>query len=294
MSANVESFIENQRLVRGLSAHSCRAYQSDLTHFVNWCERCDIDVDRIDHRQLRLYLGELTAAQYARTTIARKMATLRAYFDYLVERGLIKDSPAQLLSTPKIAKTLPKTMSQSEIDAILDAPDSATEVGLRDAALLECMYATGARVGELSRLDIRDVDRVGGVVVLTGKGNKQRMVPLYAEAIEKLETYLEQSRPLLEGKLSNPAVFLSSRGNRLSSDAIRRVVKFYARSALGSDEITPHSFRHSFATDLLSGGADLRTVQELLGHANLSTTQIYTHVSAAHLKEVYRRTHPRA
>jgi len=294
MSQHVDEFIESMGSVRGLSTHSTRAYRSDLTHFTNWCERCGITPEAIDHRQLRLYLGELNSAQYARTTIARKMATLRAYFDFLVERGICEDSPAQLLATPKIGMSLPKTMSSSEIDAILDAPDLTTAVGARDAALLECLYATGARVGELASLDLGSIDLNGGVILLTGKGNKQRLVPLYTAAIEKIASYLDKARTQLAGGRDTQALFVSSRGNRLSDDAIRRIVKTYARNANLASDISPHSFRHTFATDLLTGGADLRTVQELLGHADLSTTQIYTHVSAAHLKEVYRRTHPRA
>jgi len=293
MSTHADEFIAYLFSVRGLSAHSCRAYRADLTHFFNWCERIEIEPHQIGHRQLRLYLGELDSAQYARTTIARKMATLRAYFEYLVEKGICDDSPAQLISTPKIGKTLPKTLSRTEVDALLDAPDTSTSIGLRDAALLECMYATGARVGELSGLDSVRLDLKSGVVLLVGKGNKQRLVPLYPMAIEKLDRYLTESRPNLAGTSTTDAVFVSTRGNRLCEDAIRRIVKKYATLAGITTTISPHSFRHSFATDLLSSGADLRSVQELLGHANLSTTQIYTHVSAAHLKEVHRRTHPR-
>jgi len=293
MSNHAEEFIAYLSSVRGLSPHSCRAYQADLTHYFNWCERHDVQPYKANHRQLRLYLGELNAAQYARTTIARKMATLRAYYEYLVERGVCDDSPAQLLGAPKIGKSLPKTLSIAEIEAILAAPDSATHAGLRDTALLECMYATGARVGELSGLDLSRLDLQQGVVLLLGKGNKQRLTPLYPIAIEKLDRYIKEGRHELSGKNSGDAVFVSTRGNRLSEDAIRRIVKKYAKLAGIMTTISPHSFRHSFATDLLSSGADLRSVQELLGHANLSTTQIYTHVSPTHLKEVHRRTHPR-
>jgi integrase/recombinase XerD len=222
------------------------------------------------------------------------MATLRAYFEFLVEHESRIDNPAQLLSTPKMAKKLPKTLSESQIDALLNAPDRSTAQGLRDSALLECMYATGSRVSELSGLTLPKLDLSHGVVLLRGKGDKERLVPLYPVAITKLRDYLEKSRLELQGQRQTDAVFLSSRGNPLSEDAIRRIVKRHAKSAGVTSRISPHSFRHSFATDLLSAGADLRSVQELLGHANLSTTQIYTHISAAHLKEVHNRTHPRA
>jgi len=290
---HVDEFIRHLELVRGLSAHSCRAYHNDLTAFSRWCERNEISSHEATHRQLRLYLGELTAAGYARATIARAMTTLRTYYDYLVEKGTIEDNPALLLQAPKQGRTLPKTLTQDDITTLLESPDDSTPKGMRDAALLELMYATGARVAELSGLNVDRIDLQNNLVLLEGKGNKQRLVPLYPAAAAAVDVYLKQAREVLQGKASQ-AVFLSTRGNRLSEDAIRRIVKTHARAAGITTPVSPHTFRHSFATDLLSGGADLRSVQELLGHANLSTTQIYTHISAAHLKEVHKRTHPRA
>ena len=290
----VAGFIEYLSAVRGLSSHTARAYRSDLNHFMNWCVRHEVEVETLSHRTLRRYLGELDAAQYARSTIARKMATLRAYYDYLIEQAICEDNPALLLGTPKKAHTLPQTLSHEEIETILNAPDTSTPVGIRDSALLEFLYATGARVSEITSLRVEGVDLGSGSVRLHGKGDKIRNVFLYPLACEKLSRYLAQARQTLVGSKQIETLFVSSRGNPLSEDAIRRIVKTYARKSLIGSPVSPHCFRHSFATDLLTSGADLRSVQELLGHANLSTTQIYTHVSPTHLKQVHRRTHPRA
>ena len=291
----IDEFIEYLSLVRGLSPHTCRSYRTDLERFSRWCERSDIDPRTATHRDLRLYLSELTSAGYARPTLARTATTLRVFYDYLVdEKGVIEGNPASRLDTPKQVRALPKTLSGEEIEALLASPDRTTLDGMRDAALLELMYAAGARVAELSSLDITRLDLREGTVRLEGKGSKERIVPLYPAAISALQAYLDGARDALQRNGVERAVFLSTRGNRLSEDAIRRIVKKHAKLAGVGTAVSPHTFRHSFATDLLSGGADLRSVQELLGHANLSTTQIYTHVSAAHLKEVHKRTHPRA
>ena len=294
MSDHIDEFIQYLAQVRGLSNHTTRAYRADLVHVVNWCARAELDVHTLTHRHLRRYLGELDAAQYERSTIARKMATLRAYYDYLVEHAIIEDNPAQLLSIPKKGKTLPKVLSAPEIKAILDSPDPATPLGLRDAALLEFLYATGARVAEVASLDLGNVDVRAGSVRLHGKGEKERLVFLHHLAVAKLNDYLENGRGALSCGRALDAVFLSSRGNRLSTDAIRRIVQSHATQAGIASSVNPHRFRHTFASDLLAAGADLRSVQELLGHANLSTTQIYTQVNPTRLKQVYEQTHPRA
>jgi integrase/recombinase XerD len=252
-----DDFIAYLGDVRGLSPHSCRAYRSDLNHFANWCRRNDFEPLALSHRSLRLYLGELDAAQYARSTIARRMATLRAYYAFLVERGVVEDNPAQLLGTPKRGATLPKTMRASEIARVLEVPDRSTPKGSRDAALLECLYATGARVGELSSLDLQHVDLAAGLLRVTGKGNKERLIPLYPIVIEKLKLYLDEARASLATGETD-AVFLSSRGNRLTTDAIRRIVKRCTLQAGIDSQISPHSFRHTFASDLLASGADLQ------------------------------------
>jgi len=293
MNTYVEEYVAHLTQVRGLSAHSCRAYRADLTHVGNWCERYQLDMNGLSVRQLRRYLGEMDTARYAKTTVGRRMASLRSYYSYLVERNIIADNPALLLTTPKMGRTLPRTPTSDDITAILNAPDTDTPEGIRDAALLEMLYASGARVAEIAALESNQIDLSTGSVRLTGKGNKQRIVPMYPIALEKIQRYVEESRPMLEKGDRSQRLFLSTRGNPLSADAIRRIVKRYVQLAGVTASISPHSLRHSFATDLLSGGADLRSVQELLGHTNLSTTQIYTHVSAARLKEVHKRTHPR-
>lgn len=278
--------------VRGLSPQTERSYSSDLRSFNVWCEQQGVDPFNCSHRILRMYLSHLVNAEYARTTIARKIACLRAFYLYVNEQGIMDNNPTLLLSSPKLPKRLPKALPDTQRDALLETPHEGTPLDMRDAAILELLYASGMRVAELCALKLGDVEFTQGTAVVTGKGSKQRVVPIHPLALKKIESWIKEVRPQYDSK-HLPYVFLSSRGNALSTDSVRRIVKKAAKMAGVEVAVTPHTLRHTFATDLLNEGVDLRTVQELLGHATLSTTQIYTHMSNQKLKEVFKQTHPR-
>ena len=289
-----DRFIGSLITVQNKSEQTARSYSSDLDSYYEWTQRINLDPIHISYRQLRLYLAEQSAAQYSRSTIARRLACLRTFFTFLEQEGVIEGNPAKLLQTPKLEKTLPSTLSEKELDAILDVHDPSTNEGMRDTALLELLYASGGRVSEVAGLELDDLRLDQGLARVLGKGNKERYIPLHGLAVGKLEDYLAIARPNFEARKRSQSVFLSTRGNPLTADAIRRIVKKSAQLAGINRPVTPHSFRHSFATDLLNNGADLRTVQELLGHANLSTTQVYTHLSAKRLQAVHKQAHPRS
>jgi len=290
-----DRFIESLVLVQNKSAKTAASYRSDLDIYFEWTKRAKLDPLAIQYKQLRLYLAEQSSAQYARSTIARRLACLRSFFTFLEQEGTIEGNPAKLLQTPKLEKTLPNTLSEKELNSILDVHDLSTVEGVRDSALLELLYASGGRVSEIAELELGDLKLDQGLARVLGKGGKERYIPLHQLAIDKLQDYLNTARPDLAVKSSVTAdtVFLSTRGLPLSADAIRRIVKKSAQLAGISRPVTPHSFRHSFATDLLNNGADLRSVQELLGHANLSTTQVYTHLSSKRLQAIHKQAHPR-
>lgn len=290
----LDRFIAHLKIERGLSPNTVRAYSTDLNGYLEWAERTSVDPLTLSHRQLRLYLSELDAARYSRRTIARRLSALKSWFTYLITEGEVDSDPASVLVAPKIPKRLPRLVPSEQLDALLDAPDTSTPVGIRDAAILELLYASGLRVAELSGLSLGNLDLAQSQVLVTGKGDKQRLLPMHALAVDALRRYLADSRPQLAKPDSPDSVFLSVRGNALSSDAVRRLFKQYVRHVGAPDTLTPHAMRHTFATHLLESGADLRTVQELLGHVALSTTQIYTHVSMKRLQDVHSSAHPRA
>jgi len=289
----VDRFVEHLRVERNLSAHTVRAYSSDLARYLDWADRNSLDPLRLTHRQLRGYLAEMDAARYSRRTIARRLSVVRSFFAWAVAEGFADSDPASVLSTPKLPKRLPRTASADVMGALLDAPDPTTPEGVRDRAWLELLYATGMRVGELSAIDLAHVDLSGGSVRVMGKGSKERILPLHCAAVARLAEYIDTARPSLL-KRPTEALFLSTRGNRLSADAVRKRLKLHISTAGGQLDLTPHSIRHTFATHLVEGGADLRTVQELLGHVALSTTQIYTHVGRGRLQRIHGDSHPRA
>ena len=288
----IDAFLEHLSVERSLSPHTIRAYSTDIARYVEWAERQGYDPLDITHRQLRGYLAELDAAKYSRRTIARRLSSVRSLFAFAVQHGYAHSDPASVLATPKRARQLPKTVPTDVIERLLEAPDGSTPTGLRDQAVLELLYATGMRVGELSGLDLDDVDLRASTARVMGKGSKQRILPMHYMAVKRIRAYLDEARPSLSKK-PNDALFLSSRGNRFSADAIRRMLNGYLTQIGESLDISPHSLRHTFATQLLDAGADLRSVQELLGHVALSTTQIYTHVGKRRLKRVHRDSHPR-
>lgn len=298
ISALIDRFIEHISVQRGASAHTCRAYRKDLEGFFAFLqvEGITVDVSSIDHYTIRLYLGHLyQTSGVKRATVARKLATLRAFFRYLKREGICARNPAQLVALPKGEKPLPHPLTIDEAFRLLDAPDASTILGCRDKAILECLYASGLRVSELTSLRLGDVNLSDGVIRVLGKGGKERIALLGRKAIEALCAYLGRRGELVaKGKKDHPYIFLNHRGGRLTPRSVGRIVRRYLLEGRIARHATPHTLRHTFATHLLDAGADLRGIQEMLGHVSLSTTQRYTHVSPARLMEVYDRTHPRA
>jgi integrase/recombinase XerC len=287
------------RALGGRSEATRRAYLSDLASFAEWAARGGVEApDRIQRILLRRYLAYLTTRRYARASVARKAAALRAYFSWCRRRGLVTTDPARGLSAPRSSGRLPRVLSHKELDGLLDPGSRAADRGdpravareLRDTAALELLYAAGLRVAELCGLDRSGLDLRSRIVTVVGKGNKERQVPIHVAAAEALDAWLRHGWTEL-AKAHSPveAVFLNHAGNRLGPRDVRRILD--RRSPVPTH---PHAVRHSFATHLLDGGADLRVVQELLGHSSLQTTQIYTHVSKERLVSVYKGTHPRA
>ena len=298
----IGDFLEDLAERRGASSHTVRNYGSDLAQFAEFLEASDAkggDRPRgapVDTGLLRAYLASLHERGLSSTTVARKLAALRSLYRYLIRSGAVDSDPARALKAPRIPGRIPTRMEMDEVEALLHAPDPATDLGSRDLALLELLYGTGLRVSELVGLDLADVNRAHRILRVLGKGGKERVVPFGEVAADALEAWL-LSRPGVQGAGGDSdAVFLNSRGGRLSDRSVRSVVRRYLGEAglvrlAGS--VSPHTLRHAFATHLLDRGADLRSIQELLGHSNLATTQKYTHVSTARLFEVYSRTHPR-
>ncbi len=297
-AALADAFFTHLKVEVGSSPQTIRAYSSDLARYFEWCQRGSCDPLHPDASSLRRYLAELQQSRYSRRTIARRLSAIRSFFAWLHIEGRTTIDPVSVIASPKLPARLPRVVATDLLEALLDAPDAATAAGLRDRAVLELLYASGARVSEVCSLDISDVDREQGQVTLVGKGDKQRIVPLHSEAVRRISAYLSDGRPeharTAAGKATTSALFLNRLGTRMSDGAIRRMMKRHLEAVGGPANISPHALRHTFATHLLEGGADLRTVQELLGHVALSTTQVYTHVSVKRLRDVHRDTHPRA
>ena len=289
-----DAFLLQLTAERGLSPNTSRAYASDLRTFAEWTSRSDLDPLDLTHKQLRGFLAELDRAGYSRRTIARRLSAVRTFFAWAVENGHTERDPASVLATPKKPRRLPRTVPDELLRDLLNAPDPSTSAGLRDRAILELLYATGIRVGELSGMDTDSLDLNQGQIRVMGKGSKERILPIHRAAEARLREYLQDARPTLIKMPTQQALFLSTRGNRMSADAVRKMLKTHLSTVGGRHDITPHALRHTFATHLLDAGADLRTVQELLGHVALSTTQIYTHVGRQRLQRIHRDSHPRA
>jgi integrase/recombinase XerC len=300
-------FLEHLRYERNVSEHTLRNYAIDLGQFLEHLapadpatgERREVDVKDIDHITIREWLSELHDQQKKKSSIARKLAALRTFFQFLIREGAVEANPAKLVSTPRLEKKLPNHLSVEDAVRFIETPDANTELGKRDRAILEMLYGTGVRVSELVKLDLRDIDFRGRTIRVKGKRRKERVVPFGEPALHALMRYLHEVRP---GFLNNApaaardeaAVFLNYQGTRITTRSVGRMVDKYIKICAGIHDISPHSLRHSFATHLLDSGADLRDIQELLGHARLSTTQIYTHVSMEKLIEVYDKAHPKA
>lgn len=282
---------ELDRWLRGRSPETRRAYRADVASFASWAARAGVHEPRgVDRVLLRRYLAYLETRRYARATVARKAAALRAYFRWSHRNGTVGTDPAARLSAPSARGRLPKVLAHRDLDALLDPGDADDPVVIRDAAVLELLYAAGLRVAELCGLDRAGVDLDARAVTVLGKGDRERRLPVHDRCAAALDRWLAEGRPAMARPASPPeAVFLNRRGHRLGPRDVRRILD--RRSPVPTH---PHALRHSFATHLLDGGADLRVVQELLGHASLQTTQVYTHVSKDRLLRVYADTHPRA
>jgi len=290
----IDAFMRYLRLERNASEHTLRNYRSDLNQlqkFLNTQEMPGaVRVKKVDRLTLRRYMAYLQQIGNGKRSLARKLSTLRSFFRFLRREGVLESNPARQVWTPRQDKKLPSFLAPEEIKALLSAPNCSTFMGLRDRAILETLYSTGIRVGALVDINQRDVDLIGEIVKVREKGKKERLSPLGSFAIRALREYMEKL-PLKE--MSAP-LFINRGKERLTAESVRKLLTKYIKQASIMKKITPHAIRHSFATHLLDAGADLRAVQELLGHENLSTTQIYTHLSREHLKKVYDRTHPRA
>jgi integrase/recombinase XerC/integrase/recombinase XerD len=280
---------------RGMADKTRRAYGVDLQQLAEWASAQGLEPGTIDHRTLRRFAGVLSERGNSRTTVARKLAAIRAFYRHLVERGELDGSPADLVSSPKRESYLPRVLRADEIASILDSMPLSEPLQIRDRAMFEVAYAAGLRAEEIVNLDVTDADPDGEELRVTGKGGRTRVIPAGEPAWRALERYLARARPRLEDRTRpEGALFLSKSGRRLSTSDVRRRLAISTRRVAAGAGVSPHTLRHSFATHLLEGGADLRTIQELLGHASLSTTQTYTRVESKRLRRVYAEAHPRA
>ena len=293
MDAELSQFFQHLAVERGLAALTLDAYAHDLRDFHEFLtERGREQWAAVSLPDLQEYLTVLEGRGLSARSRSRSVSALRQFFRFLQREELVATNPVELVDSPRLPRKLPKVLGETEVETLLAAPDAATPTGQRDSALLEVLYATGLRVSELVGLTLKQVDLRRGVVRPRGKGSKERVVPMVPQAVAKLQAYLAQGRPrLLRGKES-PFIFINRLGGRLSRQGFWKILKQYARQA-GVRDLSPHTLRHSFATHLLSRGANLRALQMLLGHADLATTQIYTHLDAARLREAHRKAHPR-
>jgi tyrosine recombinase XerC len=291
----VEEFLRHLGGERNLSPNTVAAYRRDLSQFIEFCARLRIDPMRADAKALRRFLAQRMTLGDARSSIARKASCLRTFFRFAVRRKLRADNPAALVSAPKRGRTLPQIIKNSQIDALLDLPPADDPFGTRDRAILEVLYGAGIRVGELAALDLEDVDFAAARLRVMGKGRKERLVPLGQPGMDALRHYITHARGETIREGSPPAaLFYNRKGRRIGQRDVRAMVEKYAKEVIPGGKVSPHTFRHTFATHLLEGDADLRSVQELLGHVDVKTTQIYTQVSRERLRKVYDQAHPRA
>ncbi|HEY2867802.1 MAG TPA: tyrosine recombinase XerC [Pyrinomonadaceae bacterium] len=295
-------FLQHLKYERNVSPHTLRNYESDLMqfrdHLLKIEKRDDVPVADIDRLTIREWMAGLHG-DHKKTSVARKIASLRTFFQFLIREGVVESNPAKMVATPKIERKIPNHLSMEEAVRFVESPDPNTDLGRRDRAILEFLYATGIRVGELVSLNLRDIDFRERLVRVVGKRKKERIVPFGEPARQALMHYLEASRPIFlaecpPAERDDQAVFLHRRGGRLTTRSVGRMIDKYIRQCADVHNISPHGLRHTFATHLLDSGADLRDIQELLGHARLSTTQIYTQVSMEKMIDVYSKAHPKA
>jgi integrase/recombinase XerD len=298
---DIDNFLNYLAVEKGFAGNTIDAYRNDLQQLASFVGKEVAKRGTIpswasfDRQSMLLYLTELKERRYAATTIARKVAAIKSFFGFLVAEGMIKDNPTRDVPSPRVGKSLPKPISIAQARLLLEQPSKrSTPEAKRDRAMLELLYATGMRASELVSLNLADIDIEGGYVRCFGKGHKERLIPIYRQATLVLKEYLADGRPHLVHSSEEKALFLNRRGERLTRQGLWQILKGYAKEAGLETQVTPHTLRHSFATHMLSGGADLRSVQELLGHANIATTQVYTHLTTDHIRRSYEKSHPRA
>ena len=297
IAATVSSYLVHVKVEKGLSANTVSAYRRDLTKFDAFAKKRKLTLETVSRDDLVDFLAGLYRQNLESRTVARHLVTMRNFFRFAQTQDLITEDPSINLESPKIRKSLPGYLRLEEVDRLLEQPDAKTPLGLRDRAMLEVLYSTGLRVSELIGLRVNDLDAKVGCVRCIGKGDKERIVPVGKKAVQIVEKYLSEARPNLRGRGTTPnnsALFVNRRGAPLSRVGVWKILSAYGRSAGLRVALTPHMLRHSFATHLLERGADLRSVQLMLGHADISTTQIYTHVVEERLKQIYKAHHPRA
>ncbi|WP_319759846.1 site-specific tyrosine recombinase XerD [Maridesulfovibrio sp.] len=288
----VDRYLEYLLIERGLSENSLNGYLSDLESFQSFLEERSAKIEDATSQTLLLYLTYLRSKALKSTSLARHLSSLRGFFAFCTSRGFIKEDPATLLENPKLPRKIPEFLSPEEIGRILALPKLTEKLGFRDRAMLELLYAAGMRVSELINLNIEDFDPQTGVLIIFGKGSKERLVPIHYVAQNFLNQYIKDWRPAFNPKVKN--IFLNRSGKGLTRQGVWKLIKKFALEAGIKRSISPHTFRHSFATHLLDGGADLRTVQLLLGHSDINATEIYTHIQAGRLVQLHKRFHPRS
>jgi integrase/recombinase XerD len=297
MKEPIENFLNYLSVEKGYSVHTIAAYRNDLTGLAEFANKQGISSWSGFTRQHMLsYLLDLKERGYVATTVARKVAAGRSFFSFLVSEGIIKTDPTENMSSPSVGKALPKPIPINQVRLLLEQPAKLNTVeARRDRVMLELLYASGMRISELVALNLGDVNTEGDYFVRCfGKGRKERIIPLYEQIAQAVKKYIAEDRPRLARGKSETALFLNARGERLTRQGFWQKLKEYVKSAGLNAHISPHTLRHSFATHMLNGGADLRSVQELLGHANISTTQVYTHLTTEHVRRAYDKSHPRA
>ncbi len=303
MKEAIQKYLQYLKTERNVSKHTLISYRTDLFQFASFCSEqfdCDenkLSIHKLDRLIIRLWLGHLSDEGNKKSTIARKIAALRSFFNYCFKRGLIEKKPTQLLIVPKKGRPLPKTAALTDIKRMMELPDTSTPKGAQDGAVLELFYSTGIRLSELVQLNITDFDIASNQITVTGKGAKQRIAPVGTQAVSALKSHLSTREQLYGSKTdgdARKALFLASGGQRLYQRAVQRMVKSYLTRVSEVTQKSPHVLRHSFATHMLDKGADIRIIKELLGHASLASTQVYTHTSTERLKKVYSQAHPRA
>ena len=302
MDQQAKQFLGFMSVEKGAAANTISAYRNDLEQFSTYVNAArsngrDAVWHDVDQDLLQGYIGSLRSNEYADATVARKVAAVKSFFNYLTAEGIVPSDPTETLSSPRVGKTLPKALTVGEIDELLEQPNKrTTPESKRDKAMLEMLYATGMRVSELVSLDLDSIELHNNraTVRCLGKGGRERLIPIHEASVRALRVYLEEARPELARSKRERALFINRRGERLTRQGFWLILKNYARSTKITGDVTPHTLRHSFATHMLRGGAPLRNVQELLGHANISTTQVYTQLSDEHVRRVYDNAHPRA